>query len=158
MELEERPAGVLVGDVMTTDVHVVKAGSSVKDTAAVMAREGHGCVIVVNGAFALGMVTERDIVHKVTSEGADPAKVRVDDIMSTPLITIPPDATLLEAARKMTEYEIRRIVVVDGMGRLLGLLTAGGIANWLARQKNYADPSLNAMARLRRPSPEAPYR
>ncbi len=155
--MAEEPPERLVGDIMVTDVHAVGTKATVKDTAAVMAREGHGCVIVVRANIAVGMVTERDIVHKVTSMGVDPSKIRVEDIMSTPLITISPEATIMEAAEKMSEYEIRRIVVVSEDGRLVGLLTAGDIARWLAKQKDYSDPALNAIARLKTPPTAGPY-
>ena len=155
---EESPEERLVGDIMVTDVHTVNTKTTVKDTAAVMAREGHGCVIVVRVDIAVGMVTERDIVHKVTGEGVDPSKIRVEDIMSSPLITISPEATIMEAAEKMSAFEIRRIVVVNEGGRLLGLLTAGDIARWLAKQKGYSDPALNAIARLKTSSTGGPYR
>ncbi len=155
---EGPPEERLVGDIMVTDVHAVDVRTSVRDTARIMAKEGHGCVIVVTGDIAVGIVTERDIVHKVTSEGVDPSKVLIEDIMSTPLITTLPQATILEAAEKMSAYEIRRIVVVDENGRLLGLLTAGDIARWLAKQRAYADPALNAIARLKKSSSGGPYR
>ncbi len=143
---------------MVTDVHVVRTKTTVKEAAAVMAKEGHGCVIVVRADIAVGIVTERDIVHKVTSEGVDPSKIRVEDIMSTPLITVTPEVTIMEAAEKMSSFEIRRIVVVGDNGRLVGLLTAGDIARWLAKQKDYSDPALNAIARLKMSSTGGPYR
>ena len=153
-----KDGGVQVRDVMTSEVHAVQAGTSVRETARAMRNRGHGCVIVTRGYLAVGIVTERDIVHKVIGEGADPSKVLVDDIMSRPLITIMPDATIQEAAQRMSEYGIRRIVVVDGSGKLLGLLTAGGIARWLSKRADYLDPTLNAIARLKTPPPEGPYR
>ncbi|MDG6915382.1 MAG: CBS domain-containing protein [Nitrososphaerota archaeon] len=158
--MEEEPGlgAIRVKDIMVTDVHAVGVGTSVKETAAIMAREGHGCVIVVDRGIAVGIVTERDIVRKVTGEGVDPSRVRVQDIMSTPLITVSPSATVLEAAEMMSEYEVRRTVVVDDEGRLVGLLAAGDIARWLAQQKNYEDAALNAIARLKTSSTGGPYR
>ena len=148
----------LVREIMVADVHTVGPSASVRDVAAVMEREGHGCVIVVAGSIALGIVTERDIVHRVTAAGVDPSKIRAQDIMSTPLITIRPEATVREAAQKMSSYEIRRIVVVSADGRIVGLLTVGDIAGWLAKAADYSDPALNAIARLKVPSSAAPYR
>lgn len=148
----------LVRDVMVTDVHVVSPSMSVEETAAVMEKEGHGCVVVVDEGIAVGLVTERDIVHRITAAGVNPAKVRVQDVMSSPLITIAPEATIREAAEKMSAYEIRRIVVATEDGRLVGLLTAGDIAKWLAKRADYSDPALNAIARLKIPSADSPYR
>ncbi len=156
---EERAAGKsLVEDIMSTKVHSVDPSSSVKDVAQYMAKEGHGCVLVVSGQMAVGIITERDIVHKITAEGIDPRKIRASDIMSTPLVTISPEATIGEAAERMSSFGIRRIVVTDKSGGLLGLLTAGDLAKWLAEEKGYADATLNAIARLKSTGVGGPYR
>ncbi|HZW54705.1 MAG TPA: CBS domain-containing protein [Nitrososphaerales archaeon] len=146
---------IQVEEIMVRDVHTVDCESSVKETARLMADEGHGCVIVVRAQLAVGIVTERDIVHKITADAIDPSKVRVEDIMSAPVVTISYKATIGEAAEKMSVYEIRRIVVVNEHERMVGLLTAGDLAKWLAKQKNYADPTLNAIARLKAGGPYA---
>lgn len=149
MAEQEVTSEKLVEDIMVRDVHTVDSQSSVKEAAQVMAKEGHACVIVVSGEYAVGIVTERDIVHKITADGIDPSKVRVEDIMTSPLVIISPKATIREAAEKMSIYEVRKIVVTDKSGRMVGLLTAGDLAKWLAKQRNYADPTLNAIARLK---------
>lgn len=147
----------LVEEIMETDVHTVDCESTVKDAATVMAEEGHGCVIVIRDRTAVGIVTERDIVHKITADAIDPSKIRVEDIMSSPLVTISPKAEIRKAAERMSLYEIRRIVVADELGRMVGLLTAGDLAEWLAKQKNYSDPMLNAIARIKRVGTGGPY-
>ena len=64
-------------------------------------------------------------MYKVTAESVDPNKVLVEDIMSTPLITVTSTAKIGEVAEKMCAYEIRRMVVADEMGKVVGLVTAG---------------------------------
>lgn len=147
-----------VGSIMTRDVVVADVHATVRSVAKIMEEKGHGCLIVVSGSLAVGIVTERDIVHKVTAEGVDPSKVLVEDIMSTPLITVASTTKIREVAEKMCVYEIRRMVVADEMGKVVGLVTAGDLAKWLAAQKNYTDPALNAIARLKFPSDISPYR
>jgi CBS domain-containing protein len=149
--------GELVEDIMVHHVHVVQRGATAKDAASVMAGEGHGCVIVASGEYALGIVTERDIVQKITADGIDPSKIRVEDVMSSPLVTISPKASIREAAEKMSIYEVRKIVVTDELGRMIGLLTAGDLAKWLARKNNFSDPALNAIARLKTSAESSPY-
>jgi CBS domain-containing protein len=111
----------------------------------------------VQGDDALGIVTERDLVRKILAAGVDPSKVLMSDVMSTPLVTIGPEATVSEAAEKMSEYLIRRLVVVDDDGALVGLVTAGDIAKLLARKKEYSDSVLNALARMRKDGTGGPY-
>ncbi len=146
-----------VEEIMASSVLTVDALSPVKDAAVLMSKKAHGCVLVVEENRAIGIITDRDIVRQITAEGVDPSKVRAADIMSTPLVTIPVGATILEAAERMITYGIRRIVIVNEDGALAGLLTAGDLAKRLAKQKNYSDSALNAIARLKKVGPGGPY-
>ena len=144
---------IMAREVVAADLH-----TTVKAAAEIMRSRRHSCLIVISKNLAVGIVTERDIVQKVTAEGVDPGKVFLEDIMSTPLVTVRATATIREVAEKMCTYEIRKMVVTDDQGRLVGLVTAGDLAKWLAEQKNYLDPALNAIARLKLPSEGGPYR
>jgi len=137
----------LVKDVMEKNVQTVDLDTSAKNSAALMAKKEIGSLVVVQGGTAVGIVTERDLVSKVIADGLDPARVLVRDIMSTPLITIQPDAKIAEAARLMNEYKIRRVVVTAADGSLAGIVTASDLARVLAERKAYADMTLNAIAR-----------
>jgi predicted transcriptional regulator len=75
-------------------------------------------------------------------------KVLVQDIMSTSIIDILSDATIADAAEKMSTFKVRKLAVTDNSGRLLGLLTTIDLAKWLSAQKNYSDMALNALAKL----------
>ncbi len=140
---------------MEENVQTIDLNANVKKGAAVMAKKGIGSLVVVQEGRAVGIVTERDLVSKIIADGLDPAKVLVRDIMSTPLITIQPDAKIAEAARLMNEYKIRRVVVTAADGSLAGIVTASDLARVLAERKDYSDMTLNAIARV---SPEkGPY-
>jgi CBS domain-containing protein len=149
-------AEIRVADIMETHVTTIDPDKTVKEAATIMADKGFGCLIVVREGKAVGIVTERDIVTKVAAGGVDPTKVLVSDIMSTPLIVVPPSATTDEAARVMTEYNVRRLVVVKD-GALSGVVTAGDLAKMLAKEKDYHDASLNAIARLKSNASGGPY-
>jgi len=132
---------------MEENVQTIDLNANVKKGAAVMAKKGIGSLVVVQEGRAVGIVTERDLVSKIIADGLDPAKVLVRDIMSTPLITIQPDAKIAEAARLMNEYKIRRVVVTAADGSLAGIVTASDLARVLAERKDYSDTTLNAIAR-----------
>lgn len=142
---------------MAAKVLTVDAAATVKDAAVLMSKRAYGCVLVVENNHAIGIITERDIVRQIAAEGIDPSKVQAADIMSTPLVTVTVNATVMEAAERMSAYGIRRIVVVHEDGALAGLLTAGDLAKWLAKQKNYTDSALNAIARLKKGGTGGPY-
>ena len=146
-----------VEDVMAKNVVTINREATVKEAASLMDRRKCSCLVVVQGDAAIGIATERDLVRKVLAAGVNPSKVLVSDVMSTPLVTIGAGSTVVEAADKMSEYLIRRLVVVDENGALVGLITAGDIARLLARKRQYSDSALNALARMRKDGTGGPY-
>jgi len=136
-----------VADVMTRSVMAVELNTNAKDCARAMAKRGVSCAVVTQSGSAVGIITERDLVSKVLAESIEARNVLVRDIMSTPLITIRPDATLTNAAELMAQYRIRRLVVVDPTGSLVGIVTTGDIARALAEKHGYREATFNAMAR-----------
>ena len=142
---------------MSKPVMAVELNTNAKDCAKAMSKRGVSCSVVTERGSAIGIVTERDLVVKVLSEGIDPKNVLVRDIMSTPLITISPDASLTAAAELMAKYRIRRLVVVDSEGALAGIVTTGDIARTLAEKHGYREPTFNAMARYAEGAEGGPY-
>jgi len=136
-----------VANVMSKSVMSVELNTNAKDCAKAMAKRGVSCAVVTQNGSAVGIVTERDLVSKVLAESIDARSVLVRDIMSTPLITVGPDATLTDAAELMAQYRIRRLVVVDTTEGLVGIVTTGDIARALAEKHGYREATFNAMAR-----------
>jgi CBS domain-containing protein len=133
--------------IMSKSVLVVELNTNAKDCARAMAKKGVSCAVITEEGTAIGIVTERDLVSKVLAETIEAKSVLVRDIMSTPLITAPPDAPLTGAAELMARYRIRRLVVVNDSGSLVGIVTTGDIARSLAETQGYREATLNAMAR-----------
>jgi len=107
-----------------------------------------GSVVVVNEKnHPLGIVTERDIVRRVISEGKDPKITKVGDIKTTSLITIDPETSVYDAALIMTKYRIRRLPVVKD-NTLYGIITSDDLVKYLY-EKNKKDPMLIAMGRFK---------
>ena len=146
-----------VSDIMTVKVATEELNATAKDCAKMMARRGVSSAVIVHGGQAIGIVTERDLVSKVLADAMDPTKVLVRDIMSTPLITIGPSATLIQAAELMAQYRVRRLVVIGPTGGLAGVVTTGDIARTLAERHNYREPTFNAMARYKDGTESGPY-
>jgi len=112
---------------MRKEIVTVNEETSAAEASKNMREKGEGCAIILRKGTPLGIVTERDITWKVAANGLDPESVKVSEIMSTPLITIDPDASLIEAAKLMEEHKIRRLAVAR-KGILHGVLTAIDIA------------------------------
>jgi CBS domain-containing protein len=79
-------------------------------------------VIVVKDEKPVGIITEKDVLNRLIGTRRDPMKTAVEDIMSSPLVTIGSEKSLLEALNIMKSSEIRRLVVVEE-GRIVGVLS-----------------------------------
>jgi CBS domain-containing protein len=119
----------LIKDLMTKNVVTVDRNDSVLDAAEAMAQDpdASGYVVVLQQGKPTGIVTERDIIHKVIAKKLDPVKTKVASIMSAPLITIDPDADFLTAPKLMQEHNISKLVVVKD-DILYGVITAKVVA------------------------------
>ncbi len=120
-----------VGDVMTKEVIVIGTGSPLSDVAMMMKKHDVGSVIVVDGKTALGIITERDIVHKVVAGKKDISKVKVDAVMSKPLRVVKPTASIEEAAKAMKSNRIKRLPVINERKELIGILSEGDLVRLL---------------------------
>jgi CBS domain-containing protein len=121
-----------VTEAMRKNIVTVDEGVSVAEVSMSMRKKGEGCAIILRQGRPFGIVTERDVTWKVAGNGLDPKNVKTHEVMSTPLITIDPDADLAEAAKIMKQHKIRRLAVVRG-GVLFGVLTAADISYNLER-------------------------
>lgn len=93
-----------------------------------MRNRGIGSVVVVKDGFPVGVVTERDLVHRVLAEGRDPDKCDADQVCTKPVVAISIYADVDMAVDMMNEYGIRRLVVVDQKDKVVGILTTDDIA------------------------------
>jgi CBS domain-containing protein len=81
-----------------------------------------GSVVVMSGGAPTGLVTERDIVKNIVRDKNDPTKMRAQDVMSTPIITIEANKTVKDALELMREKDVRRLAVTRN-GRLVGIVS-----------------------------------
>jgi CBS domain-containing protein len=131
-----------VDDVMTRRVATVQVGAPFKEVARLLAERKISAVPVLDGDGKLaGIVSEADLLRKEQyHEDAMPtrrrfgsrrervfrAKARGDfagDVMTTPAITVGPEATVVEAAKLMIEQDVKRLPVVDSDGCLVGIVS-----------------------------------
>lgn len=146
-----------VKEIMTGFIQTIPSSSTVLEAAQIMSKIGIGSIVATQKEIPIGIVTERDIVTKVSSQDLNPSKITVDKIMSHPIITIEPDKIIDEAALMMSVYGIRRLVVVGKDYKLTGVVTTTDIASWLARNEDHRNIALNALARLHNIEQSIPY-
>ena len=110
---------------MKGDVITIDSASTVRDAARKMNGIGIGCVVITDGQSPVGIITERDFVRRIALNER-PLSTIVREVMSSPLISIDPDATVWEVAEKMKLEKIRKIPVITG-GKLVGIVTTTDI-------------------------------
>ena len=120
--------GKEVKEAMTSDPCTIDADQTVAYAAKMMRDEDVGIAPVVEGERLVGTLTDRDIAVRVVAEGKDPQTLKARDVASTSLITVAPEQDLDEALRLMADHQIRRLPVVEGDGRVVGMLAQADVA------------------------------
>jgi CBS domain-containing protein len=134
-----------VRDLMTTDPITTTPGALLKEAARIMVREKISGLPVMEGSKVVGIVTEGDFLRQEANrdqpyrlsllealfgEGAaEPAVETVGEVMTEPVITITPDATVSEAARVMSHRKVKRLPVLDDGGNLIGVISRADVVN-----------------------------
>lgn len=135
-----------VTEVMTeAPVDTIERGLTVALAARMMKERARGSLIVVDDRKPIGIITERDLVRRIIAEDKS-TTTKVGDIMSEPLISVGPEATVSSAANVMYKNGIRRLPVIEE-GRLLGIVTSTDLARALQRESE-KDEVLLAMSRF----------
>ena len=114
-------------DIMKEQVVTVDSAASVMDAAKKMDEKNIGCVIIMEHETPLGILTERDFIKKMIIN-EKPTSTLVKNIMSSPLISIDPDATVWELAELMKLKRIHKVPVIHE-NKLLGIVTTTDITS-----------------------------
>jgi CBS domain-containing protein len=118
--------------VVTVDIN---DNPSALDVAKLMAKHRIGSIVVTEGnnKNPVGLVTERDIIKKVTAQNKSADQVAVRHIMSSPVITVQSIDSIDTAAETIAENRIKRLVVLEQDGSMVGILSVSDIAKKLAK-------------------------
>ncbi len=117
---------MFVKSVMRRPVTVVGRTTAVRAVAALMKECDVGAVVVCEAGKAVGIVTDRDIVTRCFPNV--PSDEPIAAVMTPGVVTCGPDQTVREAANRMGELQIRRLVVVNAAGAVEGIISLGDIA------------------------------
>jgi CBS domain-containing protein len=92
-----------------------------------------GALVVARGAEIVGIVSERDIVRRLHTQGADVLSEHVSDLMTTDVISCSPSDSIDAIGSAMTEQRIRHMPVIAN-GKLAGIVTIGDVVAARIRQ------------------------
>ena len=118
--------------VVTMDIN---ENPSALDVAKLMTKHRIGSIVVTEGSNKrpVGIVTERDIIKKVTAQNKSADQVAIRHIMSSPLVTVKSIDSIDTAAETIAENKIKRLVVLEQDGSMVGILSVSDIAKKLAK-------------------------
>lgn len=136
-----------VKDVMTRDIELISAQSSVVEAAKLMKELNVGALPVGDKANVQGLVTDRDLAIQVIAEGRNPNECRVEQVMSSPVEWISEDEDIDAASRLMADRKIRRLIVMSKDQKPVGFLALGDIAT-----KGDEDKAKEALSTISEPS------
>ncbi len=104
---------LLVKDVMSSPAVTVLESATANKVASLMDKNDYGCIIVTTkDGKPIGIITEKDLVVRVLAKNKKPDTVKANKVMTAPVMTVEPDVTISEAARRMSRLDIRRLAVM----------------------------------------------
>jgi CBS domain-containing protein len=117
---------ILVRDIMSKNIKTVRTDDSAHDAVVKMNKFDVGSIIVTNNNRPIGIITSKNILTRVVEPRLDAGTIRAKDIMSSPLMTIEPDASVEDAAKIMAQRRIKKLAVMD-KDKILGILSTSDI-------------------------------
>ena len=122
-----------VSEIMSKGVVTVESTVMAADAVSAMVRNRIGAVIVLQQGKPAGIITERDVLKKVSARNAIPGQVPAKDIMSSPLITVRAIDSVDTAAVAMAKNRVKRLPVIEEDGSIAGIMSVTDIAIKLAK-------------------------
>lgn len=126
------------GDICTRSVTIALRHTSL-DGAARLMRDNHvGSVVVVDEVgeqrIVVGLLTDRDIVTAVVAKDLLPSSLRVEELMTTDLLTARPEDSLADLMRAMRHKGVRRVPVVGQKNQLIGIVSLDDLLETLTEE------------------------
>ena len=134
-------------DVMSRQVKVISPEMTIKEAAQTMSEGNFGMLPVSENDRMIGALSDRDIAIRAVAEGKGPT-TKVREVMSTGIFWAYEDDTVEQAAKLMSEHQVRRLPVVDRNKRLVGIVALGDFAVDHTEIK----PAAEALAKISEPS------
>jgi CBS domain-containing protein len=124
-----------VNEIITRNPEVIRPDVVLADAAQRMNSLDVGMLPVCDGDRLVGMITDRDITVRGVAQGYDPKTARVRDVMTPEVIYCFEDEDIKAVARKMEEWQVRRLPVLNRDKRLVGIVSLGDLAVRTGKEK-----------------------
>jgi CBS domain-containing protein len=129
-----------IGSVLRKKGHEISSvapSATVHDAIAIMAEKNVGAVLVISEGTLVGIISIRDYGRKVVLEGKSSRDVLVQEIMTTSLITVTPETTVLDAMALMTRHHIRHLPVLE-QGKIDGIVSMADLVSEVVSGQAFA--------------------
>ncbi|MHB8565815.1 MAG: CBS domain-containing protein [Nitrososphaerales archaeon] len=123
-----------VKEVMSKSVVTIDVSNSAYDVVREMMNRDIGSVIVTRKGKVAGVVTKGDILRETIMKKADPQKMKAEEIMSQPVMSVDPETTLEEASQLMAKSNVSKLPVIKD-GKLFGIVTSTDLIRKSGRKK-----------------------
>ena len=143
-----------IRELMTPDPVCCTPEDSAQKVAKILRDQDIGSVPVVmdqSSRKLVGMITDRDLCCSIVAEGLDPANTKIDRFFSLNPVTCREGENINNCEQLMQEHQIRRIPIVDGEERCIGIVTQADLA-----LKEGAEKVSKTVAEISKPVPEMP--
>lgn len=117
-----------IKEIMTTRVETLRPDNTLREAAQKMRELNVGPMPVMDGDRVVGLLTDRDITIRATAEGRDPNTTPIQDVMTRNIAFCFEDDDVKEAAKHMSEKQVRRLLVMNRDQRLVGIASLGDLA------------------------------
>jgi CBS domain-containing protein len=135
-----------VREIMSKDVASLRSDDSIERAAQLMKQYNCGSIPVCTQDKLIGIVTDRDIAVRSVASGNDVSEQRVQDIMTDNVVFGSPEMEVVDAARLMSDRQIRRLPIVEN-NSLIGIVALGDIS----LEPNYQDSAEDALKNISEP-------
>jgi CBS domain-containing protein len=141
-----------IGEIMTEKLETLISSATAQEAAKKMRDKNVSSLVVIDSNHkAMGIVTERSLVRKICINDSRSSSILIQDIMSSPLITIDSNSPVEAAADVMMQNNVRHLLVVDNndINRPLGIITSTDFASYLKENLNMDEVNAKILESLK---------
>ncbi len=138
-----------VEGIMIQKVYTMDTEDTILQAAKVMNKHEIGCVVVTTDTKPVGILTERDILKRVVFKELLPAKTKVSEVMSKPIISIKPSQKIASAAQLMLKKNIKKLIVVEDR-HLKGIISLTDLMPVLNGEREFSELASKAPSHVKK--------
>jgi len=140
---------------LSSTVRTIRSDTTLREAAHIMARDSLGTLIISDSAgdSVDGILTDRDIVKEI-GDGRDPERSSVAEFAKRPVTTMTVGSSRAEILKKMKTHGIRRVPLVDGSGRVSGLVSLDDVLVEMGEEMSEIRQTINVEFQNEAPMPD----